>query len=271
MNNLPKKKNTLLWKIEGAKIAGTSYLFGTMHVKDLRAFQLMDLIYPKIDQCESFATEFNLEEMEYNLDPGLMNLPDGQVLEDFIENKTYKKLSKIFRKTVGIEIENFQKMQPLIIANMINERILSADMPVSLDMHLWDYAKSQEKITLGIETYQEQINILKKIPLEYQLKSLIDMGKNFKKHRKGLLKMTSQYQKAEIQKLYKSGLKSAKGLKKLLIFDRNLIMAERFYKHIKEQTMFYAVGAGHLGGEKGLLRLLKKRGLKVKPVQLSSN
>ena len=97
------------------------------------------------------------------------------------------------------------------------------------------------------------------------------MGKRFKKHRKGLLKMTEQYQKAEIKKLYKSGLKSAKGLKKLLIYDRNLIMAERFYTHIKEQSMFYAVGAGHLGGEKGLLRLLKKRGLKVKPVQLTSN
>ncbi|MFB6306222.1 MAG: TraB/GumN family protein [Flavobacteriales bacterium] len=40
-------------------------------------------------------------------------------------------------------------------------------------------------------------------------------------------------------------------------------MANRAVKHIKEKSVFIAVGAAHLGGEKGLLELLRKKGFKV--------
>ena len=266
MGRKKNKKNALLWKIEGKTLPGYSYLFGTMHVKDQRAFTLMNDVYPKIDACESFATEFNLEEMDLNFDLELTGLENGQSLQDLIRPKNYHKIRKIFRKATGLDIIHFDQTQPLIVANVINERILSKDMPVSLDMHLWNYAKVQEKITLGIETFQEQINILKKIPLDYQIKMLLAMGKNFKSHRKSIIKMTRQYEKADIRQLYKSGLKSAGGLKHLLIYDRNILMAERIGRYIEEQTMFCAIGAGHLAGKYGVLRLLKKQGFKVKPV-----
>jgi uncharacterized protein YbaP (TraB family) len=34
------------------------------------------------------------------------------------------------------------------------------------------------------------------------------------------------------------------------------------------QSVLFAVGAGHLGGENGLLNLLKKQGYSVKPLPL---
>ncbi|MEM9931704.1 MAG: TraB/GumN family protein, partial [Bacteroidota bacterium] len=37
-------------------------------------------------------------------------------------------------------------------------------------------------------------------------------------------------------------------------------------KDTEAQTKLFAVGAGHLGGEKGVIALLRKEGLKVEPV-----
>ena len=81
-------------------------------------------------------------------------------------------------------------------------------------------------------------------------------------------KMTRQYEEANIQQLYKSVRKSAKGLRKLLLYNRNIIMADRIAEMAAEQSICVAIGAGHLGGSKGVLRLLKQRGLKLSPVQL---
>src|SRR5690606_29103309 len=104
--------------------------------------------------------------------------------------------------------------------------------------------------------------------LDFQIKSLNWMAKNFKRFRKQLQKMTKDYETGDIQKLYQATKKNAKGLRKVLIYDRNAIMARRIADMAAEQSLFAAIGAGHLGGEKGVLRLLKKAGFKVKPVLL---
>ena len=44
-------------------------------------------------------------------------------------------------------------------------------------------------------------------------------------------------------------------------------MTKRFAKIARSQTLFCAVGAGHLAGQKGMLRLLKKKGFNVRPVE----
>ncbi len=264
------KKHTLLWKIEGKNLPDTSYLFGTMHVKDQRAFRFQEQVYTKIQECTAFATEFNFDEIEHGISAESMDLPDGQTLDTLIPPKKYKKINKVFKKAVGIDLGLFNNGLPILITNVLSERILSADMPHSLDVHLFRFAKEQEKITLGIETYQEQLDILKKIPIDFQVKSLLWAGKNFKRFRKQLLATTKVYESANISKIYKAAHKSSKGLRKLLLFDRNVIMAERIEKMVKEQSIFCAIGAGHLGGKKGVIRLLKESGLSVKPVSSAS-
>ncbi len=40
-------------------------------------------------------------------------------------------------------------------------------------------------------------------------------------------------------------------------------------KQISNSNCFIAVGAGHLGGEKGLISLLKEKNYIVKPIQIA--
>ncbi len=274
---MKKKKRTLLWAIEpGAELlaAGlvpeTSYLFGTMHVRDQRAFGYLEQVYGKIEQCNAFATEFNLEEISSGAGLGMMDLPEGQYLEDFFSPKKYEKLKRIFAKTTGIQLDFFRRSKPLLVTNLISEALLSKDMPHSLDESLWRYARDQDKVLLGLETYAEQLAILQKIPLEYQVKSLNDIGKNFKRFRRQLLGMTETYAEANLQKLYQQARKNAGGLRKILLYKRNRVMADRIEEINREYSLCCAIGAGHLGGKHGVLRQLKKRGYQVRPVPPAS-
>jgi len=263
-----KKKNTLLWKISGDKLPGDSYLFGTMHVRDERAFLYQTQVYEKIDLCETFATEFSLEEIQTGAQANSMDLPDGQTLDQLLSEKQYQKLEKLFNKLMGVDLKHFNTSLPILVSNILTEAIMSSERTVSIDQDLWNYARENGKIVLGVETYQEQIDILHKISIEYQIKSLNYTVKNWKNHHKQVQKLTKLYQEANINKLYKASKKGLQGLRKILLYDRNTRMAKRIADMAKEQTICAAIGAAHLAGGKGVLRLLKKEGLKVSPVKL---
>jgi len=265
---MKKKKKSLLWKIENSKNEAPSYVFGTMHVRDQRAFKFKKVVEEKILECDAYAAEIDLNEVDHMSMADSMDLPENQLLSDILKPKIYKKIDKIFKKIIGVPLLHFEHSQPILISNILTERLLSADMPLSLDATLYEFAVENKKITLGIESFEEQLKILSKFSMDFQVKSLHWMAKNFKKYRKQLMKMTAYYETADIQKLYQATKKNTKGLRKILLYDRNLIMAERITALAKEQSIFVAIGAGHLAGQKGVLRLLKREGFKVRPILL---
>ena len=52
----------------------------------------------------------------------------------------------------------------------------------------------------------------------------------------------------------------------MLVNNRNTTMAKQFAKIAKKQTLFCAVGAGHLPGDKGIIALLRKKGFTAKAI-----
>ena len=50
------------------------------------------------------------------------------------------------------------------------------------------------------------------------------------------------------------------------IYSRNIKMFERANQKLNKNTVFIAVGAAHLYGEKGLINLLKKEGYILNPI-----
>ena len=102
--------------------------------------------------------------------------------------------------------------------------------------------------------------------MDYQIKGLLQIGKNPKKYRQALAKSITTYIKQDFQNLYQSSKKGAGDKRKVLLYNRNKIMAERIAQYIEKQSLFAAIGAGHLGGGKGVLRLLKQKGFKLSPI-----
>lgn len=245
-----------------------SYLFGTMHVQDQTAFSFVDDAYDKLKKCNKLALEFDLDQAPKTLDPSLVSLPEGLSLDLLIPVKKFKKARAFLIKTCQIDLWQLRFFTPLFIINTLTSQLLSKDMPVALDEHLWRYAKENGIPGIGIETYQEQLQILSQIPMEQQLKDLLSICQNMKAYRRKVTKLSTVYASGDIFRIYRAAKKSASGVREELLYRRNVIMANRMASLARQEPVFFAVGAGHLAGGKGVLRYLKRHGAKIRPVNI---
>lgn len=260
------KKQTLLWQIDRDDLLGSSYLFGTMHVRDNKAFTLIEQVEKLMKRCDALATEYDLDDQGNS--EGLSDIFSAQQsLEEALPLKTYTKLKSVLWKNLGKNLDFLKQASPFMVTNAIAAQVLSQDTPLSLDEHLWHFAKDANKQTIGIETLAEQLAIVQEIPASAHIKNLAHIASNFTQYRKQIIKMADWYAAGNIAQLHRASIKGQGSLKRLLIYDRNAIMAERIEQIIGRQTTVCAIGAGHLAGEKGVLRLLKFKGLKIRPLK----
>ena len=265
--------SSLLWELNHPELqTGSSYLFGTMHVGDHRAHQFIVKVKPYLESCDAFALEYHLDEMANTQSNPVFQRayfsPNGQWISQLLPQKKYTKLRKIIQKAVGLDIHRLQHFKPVILSNMILTQMLSKDYPKPLDHQLWSIANDQNKQLLGIETFEHQINILANIPLDNQMASLLDLGRQITKHRQYIQKTANLYAAGNLRQLHKLVARNIGGNRRLLMTERNIAMADKLHQFAQQQSIFVAIGAGHLAGKHGVLRLLKIKGWKVKPVKI---
>ncbi len=264
-------KKSLLWRITPPAGGPDSYLFGTMHVRDLRAFKWLELAQKHLAECEVFATEFDFNEIEPAALQEALRLPEGQTLDTLLKPGVWKNLDRYTRKKLGMPAEAFRFQHPMSVSTALTAAFLMEEAPQSLDETLWSHARLLEKTTAGVESFAEQLQTLRSITLEQHLKSLTWLLKNHNRQKQRLKKMMAWYVAGDLQPLYKAAKKDAKGMRKVLIYRRNKLMTQRFEEITSTTSLFCAVGAGHLSGGKGMLRLLRKKGYKVKPVAIGED
>lgn len=259
-------KNSLLWRVSPPNGGPDSFLFGTMHVRDLRAFEWLERAQTHLAQCEVFAAEFDFDEIDPAALQEALQLPEGKSLDLLLKPGVWKNLDRYARKRLGTGAEMFKYQHPMTVSTALMTAFLMEEAPQSLDETLWSHARELGIKTAGVETFHQQLETLGSISLEQHLKSLTWLLKNFNRQKRRLKKMMGWYAAGNLQPLYKAAKKDAKGMRKALIYRRNKHMARRFDEIATQQALFCAVGAGHLPGDKGMLRLLRKKGYTVKPV-----
>ncbi|MGB8319426.1 MAG: TraB/GumN family protein, partial [Ignavibacteriaceae bacterium] len=122
----------------------------------------------------------------------------------------------------------------------------------------------------GLESVEEQMNSIDKIPFKKQAELVLETIKDFNENRQIYNQLISAYKKTDFKNFYDLMVKASPELKEfeqILLIDRNEKWVPRIEKMIKERPCFIAVGALHLEGENGLVALLKSDGYTVTPVK----
>jgi uncharacterized protein YbaP (TraB family) len=260
-------KKTVIWQISLPDQSGpVSFLFGTFHVRDRRAFNRLQQARHLMDQCKCVATEFDLGEIDHAALSALTQIQEDRYLDDLLRPSAWKKLLRHCRESLGLEAEDIRKMHPLILYNMLSLTHTQTDSELAVDEQIYQYAKEKGLDITGVEKFEDQLAVLRNVSLDVQVKQLTHLAKHFSRHRKKIKKMLHWYAEGNISRLYQAARKDSKGMRKILLYDRNRIMSDRIAQLTAHQACFIAIGAGHLAGEKGVLRLLKKKGLVIKPV-----
>ena len=146
-----------------------------------------------------------------------------------------------------------------------------------MDLIVANFAKSQGKKIVGLETLLEQFETLASIPDEAQaawLRSSIEMNDRADDVTATMLELYKGRQISASLDLMRelapnAGLTDARmqDIRHGLITARNVRMAERGLPLFETGGAFVAVGATHLPGADGLISILKSSGFSVTPVE----
>jgi uncharacterized protein YbaP (TraB family) len=152
---------------------------------------------------------------------------------------------------------------------MLYSKILGCQ-PQPYEYELVKLSVKNSKPVTGIETIQQQLDIFNRIPYKKQAQMLVESIKNFDQTKEMYKELLALYKNQDIEGAYnyiKSSTSGLEDFEEMLIIERNEKWIPVIEKMAMEKATFFAVGAGHFGGEKGLIKLLQEKGYTVKPIR----
>ena len=262
---------SLLWEISGNGNSKPSYFFGTMHLMCAEDAELTETVKFLIREVDQIYLEVDMDNASELL-TGILDLRSktGKSLQAVLPPEDYNKVKSFFEKyQPEIPFSVLELQPPLMISSSLFELLLPCKEKNGVDLKIIDEAYKQKKPTKGLETIAFQSSIFDSIPYEDQAKDLVKSINSLEKNRKAINEMISVYKDQDIDKLYSLSVSEesiASSYMDLLLYKRNRNWISQFASIAKDSSTLFAVGAGHLGGEKGVLNLLKNEGYTVRPL-----
>ncbi|MFN7102065.1 MAG: TraB/GumN family protein, partial [Pseudorhizobium sp.] len=274
----------LFWKIERPGVH-PSYLLGTMHVTDPRVLEMP----AGAAQAHAAARTIVIESDEI-LDetkamaailakPELTMFTDGRSIETLLSTDDLAVLRAGLEER-GLSLSSVSRMKPWMLAAFVAssacETARKAENAVFLDKKIALDAVAAGKPVKGLETLQEQLEAMTKLPIDFHLEALVETVKLGDRMDDVVETMTQLYLTGEtgmtipaLRALTPSSSDDDESayaaFESAIISDRNMRMAERAAPILAEGSVFMAVGALHLPGDGGLVALLRQQGFTVTP------
>ncbi len=268
---LQKSNNTLLWQVSGKGLSQPSFLFGTFHLLCKDDIRFSDQLKSAIQYANEIYMELDMDDPS-TLISGMMymNMKDGKALKDFYTAEEYKRLQVYFNDSLHMPLLMFQKAKPYFLIVLLYPKMMKCKTFSGVEQEVMKLAKENKKEISGFETIQFQASVFDSIPYDMQAKELMKNIDSVSKYASQFDTMMLAYKNQELKTLEKSLDDSDFGMEKyedLLLNRRNADWVKQLNIIMKNKSIFAAVGAGHLTGEKGLINLLRKEGYSVEPLQ----
>ena len=146
---------------------------------------------------------------------------------------------------------------------------------IILDKSVHAEALRRRREVSSIETVPELLASLDSLSMAYQVESLKDAVCDYDENRATAGRLAELYLKQDIGGMYALSFQKVPrdhrhmdAFLEAMLFRRSARMAERLSPQFERGGAFVALGAMHLPGPRGLLRLLEARGLRVSAVDM---
>lgn len=274
----------LLWKVSGKDLAKPSYVFGTHHLAPLSITDSVPGFKQAMNETEQVYGEIVMEEMQSPINMQKMQqaimLPGDTTLHTLFNSAQYDSVAVKIKQLMGVELQMFDKIKPAFLTAQISALIAMKTVEEfnpqqQLDGWIQSEAQKQGKAVAGLETMDFQMGVLFGTQtLQRQADQLLCTVMNLNKAEQQTRRMSAAYMKQDLKQLMeiveeKQG-NSCDALpeeEEALIYRRNANWAEVMPAIMKEKATFFAVGSGHLAGERGILNLLSKQGYTIEAVK----
>ncbi|MFK7925265.1 MAG: TraB/GumN family protein [Bacteroidia bacterium] len=266
--NQKSLEKSLLWKINGPNIK-ESYLFGTIHILPESEFALQKGVEEAFAGAEKIILELDMDDPSLQVEMmQYAKMPDGQTLDKLLTEAEYAQLDKWIQKSAGVKLQMVQNLQPILLTALIIGEYLDGP-PASYEGSFISMAQAQKKEILGLESVSEQMGAIAEYGIESQVNDMKKMLAAPEVYRESFTQLLAMYKTQDPDGLYDliETQMSGATMSASLLEKRNKNWVPRIGEFAAEQSCFFAVGSGHLGGEMGMIRLLRAAGYTLTPVQ----
>jgi uncharacterized protein YbaP (TraB family) len=251
----------ILWRLEGP--AGSSYLFGTLHL-GLEPDDIGDEVLAALRSCDTFIAETDLDEVDPLEAARIQLLPPGETLQNALGPETFDAL--VHELGPRASRAHLDKLRPFVAYSEVLRRIYPSR--TSIDRRLIEIARDAGKKLIFLEDWRFQYRLIASIIGAEDVKQILDPGS---RERRQLDTMITAYRRGDFATIER--LTTAPELvgedpeSFAALFDtRNRAWLPILVEQLRAGRVFVAVGAGHFGGEAGLLALLAEHGFTARRV-----
>lgn len=272
----------LLWKVESPSgNVGPSYIVGTYHLAPGTMTDSIAGLRQALAETEQMYGELEMGAMK---SPEAMQamikammLPQGTTLSSLFDETTRQQLDAMLKEYLGAGLDNsgFDAWQPIAIATELVNRIAMKKHPENTGSGMFDFylqmeAKALGKPVYGLETLEQQLDIMLGMPLSRQKEQLEGLLLHEKEIEEMIQSIITAYFRQDLQAMFEASMKksgnkydSTSEEDEKQLYNRNEDWAKKLTPIFRQKPTLVAVGAAHLPGERGLLELLRKAGFKV--------
>jgi len=271
----------MLWEITSPSMQKVSYLFGTFHTRDPKLSRLPFLITSKLKKSQRLYTEIPMTSKSTQEIFLFSKMTHPITIKQRLHPKTIKLLRKQLQAyKLPYTLKTLKPFKTWAIALMLSnqkEDTHYTDM-LFMDEKIVAYAKKEHIQQASLETPIEQLRYFDSLSVSLQEQFLLTMlTKEKDSAYEDALKAWYRKGKAQgflaLQKHFASKNPRQQKLDKILtqglLIARNLRFTRRIHILLENNSSlhyFFAIGAGHMSGKKGILEQLRQQGYTIKKI-----
>ena len=280
----------LLYKISGNGLEKPSYIIGTHHLANVGFVEKINGVKEALTETDQVYGELIWDSMtnpdSLKLVQNAMMLPDGKTIKDYLTPEQFQRLDAFMVAKMGAGMSNpmvaaqMGRMTPMALVTQfqvllyLTKHMGEFDPSSTFDQYFQAQAKKNNLPCGGLETLQKQIEVLYKgKSYEKQAVDLMCLIDNEDFNSQMMEDLTTAFYAQDLDALQKvmdrkigGSCDSTPEEEAKLIYDRNTDWVAKMPEIMASKPTFFAVGAAHLPGEKGVLQLLRNAGYQVEGV-----
>jgi len=268
----------LLWKVTGKGLKNPSYLFGTHHLISIQFLDSIPGLFKAFNNCETIVGEMvinNIDATSKIQQAAIM--PDHKRINDLLNADEYKLVDTELKSVLKLGLKDVSVLNPTLVLTMyemeIYKKLTGFKEGSQSDSYFQLVATEKGKKVIGLENIDQQISFLYGTEsLKRQADILVETIKKKDSILTEMMLMNKLYKSGKLDKL----IDLSKGKGNItdmtpeeytkLVDNRNADWMTKLPDYFKQSSCFVAVGAMHLGGKNGLIKLFEKEGYRVTPV-----
>jgi uncharacterized protein len=259
-----------LWKVSSG--TATVYLLGTIHVGKAELYPLPAVIEESFKEADTLIEEIDLNgggQMQRLSQSVLKDgtYPSGDSVTNHISEETQTRLAA-YAKTSALGA-TYQHLKPWLLGLLIDAieiKHLGLDGGKGLDTHFAQEAAQLHKPIGGLETADFQLQLVMSFPDDLQDKLLLATLLEADKGRETMERMMQAWSAGSPQAMeavITAELRDYPALQPVMekvLYQRNDAMTQKIVDFLQTQKVYFvAIGAGHLVGDRGILRQLRDK------------